>query len=458
MQQSDTEVLFIGAGLTSLTAAFYLKKKGIPFRILEKYERAGGVIKSVNENGFIYETGPNTGVITNTDVVELFDDLSGRCKLETANPAAKRRLIWKEGNWHPLPAGLKSAINTPLFTRRDKIKIMAEPFRKKGKYPMETLSDLVKRRMGKSFLDYAVDPFISGIYAGDPDYLVTKYALPKLYNLEQTYGSFIRGAIMKKFEPKNEKAKKVSREVFSAEGGLGNLVSALEQEIGRENIFLNAQNIHIEYENGMFNTQYRIGAETFLIRSEKLITTVYAGVLKDIFTFAGEKELFPLSRLKYAKIVQVIAGFNEWKGMKLNAFGGLVPSVENRKILGVLFPSSFLKNRSPEGGALLSIFLGGIKKGEIMEKSDEEITAIAGEEIKTMLQLEEFNPDILHIFRYMNAIPQYGKDSEVRLKKIYELQNRFPGLILAGNIRDGIGMADRIQQGRSIAYIMVQNT
>ncbi len=178
-----TEVIIVGAGLTGLTMAFYLKKAGVNFRIIEKADRTGGVIQTISEKGFVYEAGPNTGVVSNPEMAELFEDLNGKCSLEIADPNAKRRLIWKNRVWNALPSGLFSAIGTPLFTWHDKFRILGEPFRAKGTDPNESLADLVKRRMGQSYLDYAVDPFISGIYAGDPRKLVTKYAMPKLYNL-----------------------------------------------------------------------------------------------------------------------------------------------------------------------------------------------------------------------------------------------------------------------------------
>jgi protoporphyrinogen/coproporphyrinogen III oxidase len=194
----NTTVVIIGGGLTGLTLAYYLKKSGMVPMVIEKEDRAGGVIRTYREMGFTYESGPNTGVLGNMEVMDLFSDLGGGCELEVANPQAKRRLIWKGGRWHHLPSGLKEAIQTPLFTVGDKLRILGEPFRRRGKDPMESVGSLVKRRMGNSFLDYAVDPFISGIYAGDPDRLVTQYALPKLYRLEQAHGSFIGGAIKKR--------------------------------------------------------------------------------------------------------------------------------------------------------------------------------------------------------------------------------------------------------------------
>jgi oxygen-dependent protoporphyrinogen oxidase len=446
-----TEFTVIGAGLTGLTLAFYLQKAGKTVTLVEREERTGGVINTVTEQGFVYETGPNTGVLGNPEIAELFGDLEGLCELETANPVAKNRWILKSGQWHVLPAGFKAAVSTPLFTVKDKFKILAEPLRRKGEDPFETVAALVKRRLGDSFLDYAVDPFISGIYAGDPYTLVTRYALPKLYNLEQAYGSFIRGAFFKAFAARDPRDKKATREVFSVKGGLKMLVSALEQAVETRNILRGCKSVSIKPTDRGFITE--ISGSKLTVTSDQVITTTGSYTLPELLPFIPEEKLQPITRMRYAGVVQAIAGYRNWKGLHLNAFGGLVPSKENKPMLGILFPSSIFSGRAPETGALLSVFLGGMKNPGMMLKSDAEIGNLVQEEIKNTLQTGDVQPDLMRIFRYAHAIPQYERSSEERLACIDELQGYYPGLILAGNIRDGIGIADRVKQGRNLSNL-----
>ncbi|MGD9928805.1 MAG: protoporphyrinogen oxidase [Mangrovibacterium sp.] len=444
-------IAVIGAGLTGLTTAYYLRKKGIDVTVFEKADRAGGVIKTVQQDSFIYENGPSTGVLGTPEAAELIEELGNHCQLEIADEAAKFRWIWKDGRWHALPSGLIGGITTPLFSFADKLRLLGEPFRRPGTDPNESLADMVRRRMGKSFLNYAVDPFILGIYSGDPEKLVTKYALPKLYNLEQHYGSFIGGSIKKAKEPKTERDKKATRQVFSLSGGLYTLVDALVGEIGKENILLNCGQIHV----GRSGPGYLISsANSNEMPFEQVISTIGAYELKNIFGFLPAEPLSKVEKLPYARVVQVSVGFKKWEGIELKAFGGLVPFRENRQILGALFLSSFLKGRAPEGGALISTFLGGVRKPEMVDLSDDEITTIVSVELKSMLGLTKWAPDLLVINRYQHAIPQYGTESAERLAAIAELEEAFPGLVLAGNIRDGIGMADRIKQGRMIAEMI----
>lgn len=446
----NTDVIIIGAGLTGLTAAHYLKKQGKNVRVIEKSSRTGGVIQTVHEDGFTFETGPNTGVLGNPDVAELFEELQKDVTLETADPAAKRRLIWKGKDWHALPSGPISAIGTPLFTWYDKFRILGEPFRKKGTKPNESVADLVRRRLGKSFLDYAVNPFISGVYAGDPEYLVTEFALPKLFNLENNYGSFVGGAMKKRKEPKEPRDSKATREVFSAKGGLVSLIKALEKSVGLESITLGTENTQVQPDRDGFTVTTTADGETQTIRAPKVISTVGGHAFAGLYPFLKDEELAPFRELEYATVTQVILGFKDWEGMPLKAFGGLIPAKENKNMLGVLFTSSFFQNRAPEGGAVLSVFMGGIRQPEMIDFNDEQIQQVLEKELVPMMKLTELKPDLQHIYRYRHAIPQYGASSKERFEMIDRLEGKYPGLILAGNIRNGIGMADRIKQARMI--------
>lgn len=442
------KVAVIGTGLTGLTTAYYLRKNGIDVRVFEQSDQVGGIIQTVEKDGFLYENGPSTGVLGQPEAADLIEELGDACQLEIADEAAKYRWIWKRDRWHALPSGLWGGITTPLFSWYDKFRILEEPFRKPGTDPNESLAKLVRRRMGESFLKYAVDPFVLGIYSGDPEKLVVKYALPKLYQLEQKYGSFIGGSIKKAKEPKTDWEKKATREVFSMKGGLKSLTHALADQIGNENIQLNTAGLKVEQAGRKYKLTDASGnSEIF----DQVISTVGGYSLRQLFPFLPSEKLEKIEAMNYARVVQVSVGFKKWEGIPIKAFGALVPFHENRDVLGILFLSSFLKGRAPEGGALLSTFLGGVRKSEMVDLTDDELKYLVEKELKVMLGLTKWQPDLLVINRYQHAIPQYGFESADRLKAIAELENDFPGLILGGNIRDGIGMADRMKQGHKLA-------
>jgi len=455
MQRKTSDIIIIGGGLTGLTLAYYLKKAGKDFMLIEQQDRTGGVINTISEQGFTYETGPNTGVLSTPEIVELFEDLEPECKLDIANSQSNKRYIWKKGSWHALPSGLISAVKTPLFSFNDKIRILAEPFRKAGQNPDESIADLVIRRLGKSYLDYAVDPFISGIYAGDPAQLITRFALPKLYLLEQNYGSFIRGSIQKKKLPKSELQKKTNGKVFSVSGGLTNLINALNAAIGDENILTGCNETQVKsLDNNQFLVSFiNHAGENTEFQASKVVTTVGGNSLAQLLSFVPVQTLKPLTEMKYAGVVQVAVGYKSWDGIKLDAFGALMPTKEKRNALGILFPSAIFEGRAPANGALLSVFLGGVKNSGLIEKTDHEIKSLVQKELHETMGVTA-SPDLFKIFRYPFAIPQYDKSTEERLNAISQIQNSYPGLILAGNIRDGIGMSDRVKQGKAISDLL----
>jgi len=460
MGTNSKEVVIIGAGLTGLSLAYYLKKAGKNVLVIEKNKSIGGVINTKTEAGFTYETGPSTGVLGSLELVELLEELSSNCQLQTADKSAEKRYIWKKNRWHALPSGLLSAVGTPLFSWYDKFRILGEPFRPKGGYPDESLSELVVRRLGKSFLEYAVDPFLSGVYAGDPSTLITRFAMPKLYALENNYGGFVRGAIAKRKESKKyeaySQAKKVTREVFSVAGGLKNLIEALGVEIGVENIELSCQRVSIELVDGKYQITFQNpNGQLQVFYSSTVISTVGASELPNLLPFVDASKMDHIANTTYAPVIQIAVGYTHWTGIPLDAFGGLVSSKDNRKILGVLFPSAIFPNRAPEGGALLSVFMGGMKRSEMLSLSDEQVIEILLEELKITMKVTS-EPDLIRIHRYQQAIAQYDIKTEKRLNAIADIETQYPGLLIAGSLRDGIGMADRVKQAKQISDLLVK--
>ncbi len=455
-----TDIVIIGAGLTGLTTAYTLARKGREVMVVEQMDKAGGQIQTHQADGFTFESGPNTGTISNPEVAELMSDLektsNGRCRLETAPKASKRRLIWKGDRFHDLPSGPLSAISTPLFTMADKFRILGEPWRKKGDDPNESVGSLARRRLGRSFVDYAVDPFLSGVYAGNPDTLITRYALPKLYNLEQDYGSFIRGSIAKAKEPKSDRDRLATKQVFSAVGGLSQITQAMADHLGGQRLLLGCRDVRVcPKDDGWHVTFTDAKGDSCDIQCHKVVTTCGAYSLPRLLPFVGKETMQHVNNLNYAPVVEVSVGVRDTMGGDYMAFGGLVPTCEHKNVLGILFPSACFTGRAPEGGALFSYFIGGVRHAELLDKSDDELTNIVEEYFHTMLKFPTTTkPDLIRIFRHRHAIPQYEITSKERLEAIDRLQQEHTGLTIAGNLRDGIGMAHRIKQGVDTANIL----
>jgi oxygen-dependent protoporphyrinogen oxidase len=223
----------------------------------------------------------------------------------------------------------------------------------------------------------------------------------------------------------------------------------MTKAVGKEDIFLSLNGIKVapDRETGHWNTTAMQGEE-LSFRSRHLVTTTGAYQLPELLPFVDAATMGQITRLRYAPVIQVAVGVKELKDLRFNAFGGLIPSGEGEDFLGVLFPSSCFAGRSPEGGMLFSFFMGGMRKSSYIDLPDSEIEEKV---IRSFHRLLRFpvgkEPDLIRIFRHRYAIPQYERSSGERFRTVSSLEKMFPGLHLAGNLRDGIGMSHRIIQG-----------
>ncbi len=177
------EVAIIGAGISGLSVAFFLKRAGVGVLVLEAEEDVGGTMRSRRLNGYLVELGPNSALET----TPLFQELIAAAGLADervyASEAARNRYIFRDGELHPLPLTPLAFLRSRLWSWKGKLRVLAEPFH--GRVDREeSVADFVRRRVGREFLDYAVNPFVAGIYAGDPERLSVRFAFPQLYALE----------------------------------------------------------------------------------------------------------------------------------------------------------------------------------------------------------------------------------------------------------------------------------
>ncbi|MFV0483392.1 MAG: protoporphyrinogen oxidase [Bacteroidales bacterium] len=442
--------VIIGGGISGLTVAHDLQKKGVDYVLIDRKAELGGVVRTVRKDGFIFETGPNTAILSNFETASLLQELDG-LGLSIANKNAKKRLIMHNGSWQALPSSLFSYISTPLFSTKDKFRIWKEPFIKRGDNPNETLAEYVRRRMGESYLQNAIDPFVSGVYGGDPHKLITRLAFKKLYALEQDYGSMIKGTIKKHGERKKDpEYKSVTKETFSTQSGLQGVIRAIADTLDKDKIYCSTQVKSIVTLDEGFNIIAECDGERVEIYADNVVTTIPSYELSKVEGLFTSTETEILDSVKYADFVLVNLGFDEWQGDDINSFGGLIPSAENvDKFLGVLFPSSMYEGRAPQGGALLALFMGGVRNPNILNLSDEEIESEALEFVSKYLGAKN-TPALLEIKRHPHVIPQYELNIEPVWQMLEAKQQQHNGLYIGGSFIGGIGFPDRIKQGRVI--------
>jgi len=223
MGRPKTDVIIVGEGITGLGIAYWLKKRGVDVTVLAKESKVGGTMKSVHDQGFLYETGANTALETTPLIKELVSDLKLESEFRYANPEGKNRYILRDGVLRSMPLGPGSFFFTKLFSTAAKFRVMKEPFIGRAEKE-ESVAEFVERRLGHEFLDYAIDPFVAGVFAGKPERLSVRAAFPKLYTLEEKYGGLIKGMIKGAQERKQRAEKAKDRaETFSFVSGMQQL-------------------------------------------------------------------------------------------------------------------------------------------------------------------------------------------------------------------------------------------
>jgi oxygen-dependent protoporphyrinogen oxidase len=439
----EKDVVIIGGGISGLTTAYYLKKAGLDIAIIEKNEHAGGSIITEKSDDFILDLGPNSMMDTTPLIGELTEELGIAEKREYTKPAANKRYIVRNGQLKPMPTSPPAFIKSDFFSLKTKLGLIREPFIRPLQNDVdESLADFVRRRLGGEFLDYAIDPFVSGIFAGVPERLSVRSAFPKLYALEEEYGSIIKGAVLgaRKRKKRKEKSKQTAK-MMSFDEGMHVLPDALAQAM-EDDIYRETSVAGIAK-----NDEFRIDAERAGTKSEfrsrALMTAIPAHRLMSMKFFSPIGAA--LGEIYYPPVTVAFVGYVDNSAHKeLDGFGFLIPRRENRKILGAIWSSAIFNNRAPEGGTAFTVFIGGARQPQEASESDEQILSNIKNNFRELLGIDK-DPDIFRIKRWPRAIPQYQPGHETIISRIEQFEQANPGLFISGNFRGGISVADCIR-------------
>jgi oxygen-dependent protoporphyrinogen oxidase len=441
-------VAIAGAGITGLTAAFALQQRGIPVVLYEASTRAGGMIDTSLRGGFMAELGPNTIMTNSAAVPELVRNLGLESRRMLPSATATTRYIVRKGRPVRVPTSLSTALGTPLLSLPAKVRVLAEPFIGRSANPDESLASFVRRRLGGEFLDYLIDPFVAGVYAGDPERLSIVHALPKMAALEQRWGSLMTGAIRGAKE-RRERNAPIANEprMFSFDRGLRVLTDTLSERVGSA-IRLDCPVRGIERVEDGWRVNSPAGAE---VHSALLLSSpaYRLGALETDEDLAAPLKSF--RQVYYPPIARLAFGFRRSQiAHPLDGFGALVPSKERMNILGVLFSSSMFENRAPEGHVLLTAFSGGARDAHLMNQDAGQIEQRALDDLRTMLGITG-GPVFSDVVMLRHSIPQYNVGYGAVKELIARLEARHSGLFFCGNFCQGISVSDCIAAGTAAA-------
>jgi oxygen-dependent protoporphyrinogen oxidase len=448
-------LIIIGGGISGLSLAYFLLERNpsLDITVLEEEKNAGGKIWTDKTEGFLCEGGVNGFLDNRPKTLELAASLSLEPLRSSDN--ARKRYIFSKGILNRLPESPPAFFSSNLLSVFGRLRIILEIIVPKWNGGDETLAHFARRRLGREAYEKLIDPMASGIFAGDPEKMSLKSCFPKVFNLEQKYGSLIRGMLKLQKEARNT-GKKVGAgpggALTSFHDGMETMINALTDFLGtRMKTGLPAVSIEkigngyiVHLKDGTSLEASSVVCATPAFNTAELVQDLnreLASTLRDIF---------------YPSISVVCLGYRKEKVKRsLDGFGFLIPFREGRKILGTLWDSSIFPNRAPEGHVLLRTMLGGARRSALAEENEEKLINLVMDELKDIMEISA-QPDFAKVYTHRKGIPQYPTGHEERLKRIEDYVRKINRLYITGNAYRGIGVNDCIENSYKLAERMVK--
>lgn len=434
-------VAVIGAGIAGLSTAYYLGKYGFDVRMFEREEHAGGIIRSSwREDKYLLEHGPNTYFSSSEHLARLSRELSlDQAEIRTIS---RERFVYWNGALRPLPQGPATIAATKLLSALGKMRLLAEPLVRSRSPEGETLAQFTRRRAGREVLRVLVDPFVSGMWAGNPEELELRSVLPKLYELEKKYGSIVCAAA-KERDPLS------AYDMISYQWGMETLPARLEEVLKQKIKLGTSVDSVVRNEAGRLfvvagNPRRRLEADAVVIATGPHSA---ATMLESMLPRAASA----LKEIRSCPLAVVHTAYKKSSfGVSPRGFGMLIPRAANVRLLGSIFSSSMFENRAPSDEVLLTNFIGGVHDPDVLALSDAEIIT----EVRKSLHLTmgvNAKPEYVKVTRLERAIPQYTVGHAGRVEEIEKDLSSFSGIFLTGNYLRGTSVSDTIGHTRRVA-------
>jgi oxygen-dependent protoporphyrinogen oxidase len=447
--------LVVGAGISGLVCAYELRKAGIDAQVLESSATPGGVIRSERRDGYLLEFGPQSFNVT-SPLLKLCRELNLDDQLVQA-PTNAPRYVLVNGRLHPVPLSPPAFIASSLFGPVTKLRVLRDILgRSSPPQSDESVAAFTRRKFSRELLDRLVGPFVSGIYAGDPEKLSLRSAFPQLYEAEKSAGSVIRGLL---FSAKKRAASGEKPTLQTFREGNQTLIQALAAKLGSNlRCGVTAQRIRLR----TASRDPAIDAPTFEVTvladdREEVLTTnrvIIATPAEQAATLLrGVDPQFEsaLSPIAYAPVAVVSLGYPIGAiRHSLDGFGFLVPRSSGLRILGSVWNSSLFRNRALDGHVLLTSFVGGATDPGAVSPSESEIVSIVHRELATVVGISQ-PPSFSHVRAWLRAIPQYNLGHVQYMKQLTQLQSNYPSIRLIGNYLRGPALGACVEQALTIA-------
>ncbi|TAL25252.1 MAG: protoporphyrinogen oxidase [Nitrospirae bacterium] len=449
------KIVIIGGGISGLSLAYAILEREplADVTVFEAEKRPGGKVWTDKVNGFLCESGVNGFLDNKPKTIEL--SLKLLLNPLRSSDAARQRYIFSDNILHRLPESPVSFFSSNLLSLYGRVRILYELIAPKGADD-ESLAEFAKRRLGKEAYEKLIDPMASGIYAGNPETLSLKSCFPRIYDIENKYGSLIRGMITLQKEAKRSGKAKVSAgpggTLTSFYDGMGMVIDSLKKSLG-ERLMTGTRVIAVEKKNKGYALQLSGGS---VVESEIVVIASPAYSASEMLKGFDKQLSSVVAEISYPAVSVVCFGYKKERiSHKLNGFGFLIPYRERRKILGTLWDSSIFLNRAPEGYVLLRSMVGGARASELAMQDDSGLTDTVAEELKNIMDIKA-QPDFVRIYRHEKAIPQYNIGHSNRLRTIAGILLKHRDLYLTGNAYRGISFNDCIENSYKLAENIIE--
>jgi oxygen-dependent protoporphyrinogen oxidase len=439
------QVIVAGAGISGLTCAYRLKQLGVPVILLEASARVGGLVGTVRKDGFLFESGPQSFQGTEP-LIDLIREAGVETELQRADPRAPR-FVYLHGRLHKVPMTPQALMTSSLLGIKSRAKIASEPF-KRTKPPTEeeSVADFVRRKFGHEILEYLVAPFVSGVYAGDPEKLSLKAAFPTLEEWEREYGSVLRGAV----KSRSAKEKRGGQPpLCSFSNGVGSLAEAIASKLG------NSVRLGAKVASVARSANYQVCIEqngrNEMVEAAAVVIATPAYTAGHIAAPISSPLVNMLSGVAYAPVAVVASGYYDRQiAEALEGFGFLVPRSEKVRTLGTVWNSSLFSGRAPAGSVAITSFIGGATDPKIMDRSEDEIAAVVQDENARILQISG-QPVASAVWKYPKALPQYNLGHGHVVEAIRDGERANPGLFFCGNYLEGPSLGKCVETANQTA-------
>jgi oxygen-dependent protoporphyrinogen oxidase len=447
-------VVVIGAGVSGLATAYGLVRAGCDVTVLEGADRVGGCVWSERTpEGYLLEHGPNSLLNLNPEVDQLCRELGLDGTRVFQHLASRRRYLVKNRSLVPVPSRLVEFPRSPLWGAWAKVRALAEPLiRVRETIAVdESVAAFVRRRFGAEMVDYGVEPFVAGIFAGNPEELSMASSFPRLIALERTYGSVVWGVLRTRM--KHGRTRGPLR-VFSFRDGVGQLPQALRIALG-ERVVTRARvtSVHREVRDGIprFLVESDVDGDAHRIHADQLVIAAPADAAAKLVADLSPLLADHLEQIPYAPVGLVHLGVRREECSRLpEGAGCLVPKREGLPILGSLWSSNVYPDRAPAGRVLLTNYVGGMRDPDILKWSDGELARIVTETLRDLVGLTK-EPELVRVVRHPRAIPQYLIGHPSRVAAIERLLAPLDGVYLTGNYLRGVSVRDCLTHGLQLA-------